>query len=148
MLLVRHNIVANTDNCIQDDTNILNALPCVDAVDHYSAKLCSEISVIRKYDLLYEKPSYSDHDYCDVPNRITFSSYKEAAVAYMAGYVVWYPESSPTTIHRLESSPTGKFAAWKIHRSAIRRKENSPILQLIADDLFIKNHETWKTFTH
>ena len=57
-------------------------------------------------------------------------------------------ESSPTTIHRLESSPTGKFAAWKIHRSAIRRKENSPILQLIADDLFIKNHETWKTFTH
>ena len=58
------------------------------AADHYLAKLCSEISVMRKYDLLYEKPSFTDHDYCDVPNIITLSSYKEAAVAYMAEYVV------------------------------------------------------------
>jgi hypothetical protein len=66
------------------------------------------------------QPAADDHDYCDVSNAMKLSEYKEAAISYIAGYVV-------------------KMVEKKIHcpqclAALITSKENIP-------DLFV----TWKT---
>ena len=33
-------------------------------------------------------PSEEDHDYADIPNMTELSEYKQAAISYMAGFVV------------------------------------------------------------
>lgn len=47
-----------------------------------------DMSVARMYDLQPRKPLAADHDYADMPNKTVLSQYKQAVIAYMAGYVV------------------------------------------------------------
>ncbi len=44
-------------------------------------------ALIRKYDLQERVPEQSDHDYCDLPNVVSISEYKEAAISYIGGFV-------------------------------------------------------------
>lgn len=78
-LLMRHKIKFGTGNClVLDDTTILES----------STKTQSTVSVERKYDLLTREPVKSDHDYTDTPNIESVSEFKQAAINYIAGYVV------------------------------------------------------------
>jgi len=77
---MRHNIKNGTGNCIlRDTTTIL----------HVEPQSQSSISIAWKYDLiLQDSPVHDDHDYADVPNFEQVSEYKEAAINYIAGFVV------------------------------------------------------------
>ena len=82
-LLLRHELQAPsttpTGNCSALDDTINN-------VNNIGV---AEISIIRRYDLQARlEPQQTDHDYEDVPNFNYLSNYKEAAVGYIAGYVV------------------------------------------------------------
>ena len=46
------------------------------------------VVIARRYDMIPREPAASDHDYVDVPNMPVLSTYKEAVVEYIAGYVV------------------------------------------------------------
>ena len=46
------------------------------------------MAIARRYDLGLRQPAATDHDYCDFSNAIELSEYKEAAISYIAGYVV------------------------------------------------------------
>ena len=48
----------------------------------------SGVALARRYDLELRMPSEQDHDHADVPNVSELSEYKEAAISYIAGYVV------------------------------------------------------------
>jgi len=82
-LLIRHNVKNGMGNCIlRDSTVVLNVTPT--AIGSPTA-----INLARKYDLIVrDHPIESDHDYADIPNFETISEYKEAAVSYIAGFVV------------------------------------------------------------
>ena len=78
-LLMRHDIHNGDGNCtIIDNTKILQV----------SNVTQSAVSIARKYDMLTREPISNDHDYADIPNFESLSLYKEAAVNYIAGYVV------------------------------------------------------------
>ena len=77
-LLMRHHVKNGTGNClVRDDTTVLPI-----------AQPQSTIDLTRKYDLLTRTPLTSEHDYADIPNFETVSPYKDAAISYIAGYVV------------------------------------------------------------
>ena len=44
-------------------------------------------ALIRKYDLQERVPMQSENDYCDLPNVVRISEYKEAVISYIAGFV-------------------------------------------------------------
>ncbi len=58
-----------------DDTNILGATPAA-------------VNTMRRFDLKPVEPPQSDHDYPLCPNVEAVSEYKEAAISYIAGFVV------------------------------------------------------------
>ena len=81
-LLMRHNVQGGLGNCtVLDNTTLLPA-SSIAGSDSYN------VSVYRLYDLKCREPLESDHDYAVVPNVCDLSQYKQAAVAYIAGYVV------------------------------------------------------------
>ena len=78
-LLMRHNIKNGNGNCsIMDNTSILTIQNVTQ----------STVSLARRYDLVNRPPVETDHDYADTPNYEEISKYKEAAVSYIAGFVV------------------------------------------------------------
>ena len=119
-LLMRHNIEGGHGNCTpQDDTEILNSVQDQHEINSVPTGI-SDVAIARRYDLELRQPAADDHDYCDVSNAMELSEYKEAAISYIAGYVV-------------------KMVEKKIHcpqclAALITSKENIP-------DLFV----TWKT---
>ena len=87
-LLMRHNIKGGRGNCTpQDDTEILSSVKDQHDIDSQPTGI-SDVAIARRYDLELREPAAADHDYCDVPNAIELSEYKEAAISYIAGYVV------------------------------------------------------------
>ena len=87
-LMMRHNIEGGRGNCTpQDDTKILNSIQDQCEINSVSTGI-SDVAIARRYDLELSQPADSDHDYCDVSNAIELSEYKEAAISYIAGYVV------------------------------------------------------------
>ncbi len=55
----------------------------------------SDVAIARRYDLELRQPAATGHDYCDISNAIELSEYKEAAISYIAGYVVKMVEKNP-----------------------------------------------------
>ena len=87
-LLMGHQIEGGHGNCIvQDTTSILNAVEDRCSI-HEVQTGTSDVALARRYDLELRMPSEQDHDYADVPNVSELSEYKEAAISYIAGYVV------------------------------------------------------------
>ena len=76
---MRHDIQNGEGNCsIIENTKILH----VSNINQWS------VSIARKYDILTREPAEDDHDYADIPNFDSLSLFKEAAINYIAGYVV------------------------------------------------------------
>ena len=87
-LLMRHNIEGGRGNCTpQDDTEILNSVQDQHEINSVHTGI-SDVAIARRYDLEMRQPAADDHDYCDVSNAMELSEYKEAAISYIAGYVV------------------------------------------------------------
>ena len=84
-MLVRHEISSSSGNCrVLDFTSVLHV-----SESNTCHQLDQENEVIaRCYDMIPREPAASDHDYADVPNMPVLSTYKEAVVEYIAGYVV------------------------------------------------------------
>ena len=84
-MLVRHEISSSGGNCrILDFTSVLHV-----SDSNTCHQLHQENAVIaRGYDMIPREPAASDHDYVDVPNMPVLSTFKEAVVEYIAGYVV------------------------------------------------------------
>ena len=84
-LLMRHNIKGGRGNCTpQDDTQILSRVKDQSIINSQTTRI-SEVAIAKRYDLELREPDSFDHDYCDVPNAIELSEYKEAAISYIAG---------------------------------------------------------------
>ena len=64
-------------------------------------------------------PAADDHDYCDVSNALELSEYKEAAISYIAGYVVRMVEKKIHCPQCIAALTTNKesipdlFVTWK-----------------------------------
>ena len=87
-LLMRHQIEGCHGNCIvQNKTSILNAVDDGCSI-HEVQTGTLDVALARRYDLELRMPSEQDHDYADVPNVSELSEYREAAISYIAGYVV------------------------------------------------------------
>ena len=85
---MRHQIEGGHGNCIiQDKTSILNAVEDGCSI-HEVQTGTSDVALARRYDLELRMSSEQDHDYEDVSNVSELSEYKEAAISYIAGYVV------------------------------------------------------------
>ena len=117
-LLMRHNIEGGRGNCSpQDDTEILNGVK--DQCDMNNSQPATDVAIARRYDLELREPVASDHDYCDVPNSIVLSDYKEAVISYVAGFVVKMVEKKIHCMKCLAALKTTKenipdlFVAWK-----------------------------------
>ncbi|CAB3990496.1 Hypothetical predicted protein [Paramuricea clavata] len=97
-LLLRHEVSASGNCTALDATNILHAVKDTTIINHVNADIdVSDITTIRRYDLNVRlEPQQTDHDYVDAPNFNYLSSYKEAAVGYIAGYVVRMVKRSVT----------------------------------------------------
>ncbi|KAJ4948187.1 hypothetical protein JOQ06_019724 [Pogonophryne albipinna] len=75
-LLVKLQVRTGTGNCIlRDNTSILGATPAA-------------ANTLRRYDLKPVEHAESEHDYHLCPNVDAVSEYKEAAINYIAGFVV------------------------------------------------------------
>ena len=105
-LLMRHNIEGGCRNCSpQDDTEQLSP--------------AADVAIAPRYDLELREPVANDHDYCDVPNSIVLSDYKEAVISYVAGFVVKMVEKKIHCMKCLAALKTTKenipdlFVAWK-----------------------------------
>lgn len=71
-----------------DNTNILHAVRDDITLNNTSNDIV-DISTIRRYDLeVRPAPVLNDHDYTDAPNFNSLSSFKTAAVGYIAGFAV------------------------------------------------------------
>ena len=82
---MRHNIKAGRGNCTpQDNTEILSSVKDQHEIDSQPTGI-SDVAIARRYDLELREPAATDDDYCDVPNAIELSEYKEAAILYIAG---------------------------------------------------------------
>ena len=117
-LLMRHNIEGGRGNCSpQDDTEILNGVN--DQCEMNNSQLATDVAIARRYDLELREPVANDHDYCDVPNSIVLSDYKEAVISYVAGFVVKMVEKKIHCMKCLVALKTTKenipdlFVAWK-----------------------------------
>lgn len=85
-LLMRHNIQC-TGNCTPiDNTTILNVYDGGASEGGPADTL--HIKDAERLNIIDNSPSHHDHDYVDVPNISHLSEYKEAAIGYIAGYVV------------------------------------------------------------
>ena len=97
-LLLRYEVSASGNCTALDATNILHAVKDTTTINHVNADIdVSDITTIRRYDLNVRlEPQQTDHDYVDAPNFNYLSAYKEAAVGYIAGYVVRMVKQSVT----------------------------------------------------
>ena len=87
-LLMRHQIKGDHGNCLpHDGTSLLTAVTDSCVVDGLQTSL-SDVAISRRYDLELRAPADNVHDYTDAPNIVQLSDYKEAAVSYIAGFVV------------------------------------------------------------
>eukprot|EP00795_Rhopilema_esculentum_P005625 gene5625-biopygen7467 len=85
-LLMRSSIGGGKGNCQQrDPTAILQTFGDTCNVDEEDISICNA-SLIWKYDLQDRAPLQSDHDYGDMPNIVSLSEYKVAAISCIAGY--------------------------------------------------------------
>ena len=118
-LLMRHNIKGGRGNCsAQDETEILNSV--TDQLDINSAPNgISELAIARRYDMQVRESESSDDDYCDIPNVVELYEYKEAAISYIAGYVVRMVEKKIHCMECIAALTTTKekipdlFVTWK-----------------------------------
>ena len=84
---MRHNIEGGRGNCPpQDDTELLNSVQDQHEINSVPTGI-SDMAIAGRYDLEMRQSAADDHD-CDVSNAIELSEYKEAAISYIAGYVV------------------------------------------------------------
>ncbi len=116
---MRHNIEGGRGNCSpQDDTEILSSVQDQCEIDSQSTGI-SDVAIARRYDLELREPVATDHDYCDVSNAIVLSEYKEAAISYIAGYVVRMVEKKihcmecKTALTTTKESLPDLFVTWK-----------------------------------
>ncbi len=85
----------------------------------------SAIAIARRYDLELRQPAATDHDYCDVSNAMELSEYKEAAISYIAGYVVRMVEKKIHCMQCITALTTTKesipdlFVTWKTNGGLI-----------------------------
>ena len=87
-LLMRHHIKGGHGNCIaQDNTDILIAVTDQCNINSFQTGI-SDLVIARRYDLELRAPADNVHDYADAPNVSELSEYKEAAISYIAGFVV------------------------------------------------------------
>ena len=101
-LMMRHNIEGGRGNCTpQDDTEILNSVQDQCEINSLPTGV-SDVAIARRYDLELRQPVATDHDYCDVSNAIELPEYKEAAISYIAGYVVRMVEKKFTVRSALQ----------------------------------------------
>ena len=105
---MRHNIEGGRGNCTpQDDTEILNSLKDQCEINSQPTGI-SDVAIARRYDL--------EAAGC---NAIELSEYKEAAISYIAGYVVRMMEKKihcPQCIAALTTSKESVpdlFVTWK-----------------------------------
>ncbi|CAB4037339.1 THAP domain-containing 9, partial, partial [Paramuricea clavata] len=118
-LLMRHNIEGGRGNCTpQDDTEILNSVQDQHEINSVPTGI-SDVAIARRYDLEMRQPAADDHNYCDVSNAMELSEYKEAAISYIAGYVVKMVEKKIHCPQCLAVLTTNKesipdlFVTWK-----------------------------------
>jgi hypothetical protein len=118
-LLMRHNIEGGRGNCTpQDDTEILNSVQDQHEINSLPTGI-SDVAIARRYDLALRPPAADDHDYCDVSNAMKLSEYKEAAISYIAGYVVKMVEKKIHCPQCVAALTTNKesipdlFVTWK-----------------------------------
>ena len=87
-LLPRHEVKAAGNCNVLDNTSILYAVKDSAAVRKVRTDV-ADISTICRYDLeIRQTPIRNDHDYIDAPNFNHLSTYKVAAVDYIACYVL------------------------------------------------------------
>ena len=72
----------------------------------------SEISIIRKYDISDRNPNNSDHDYVDAPNIQNLTDFKEAAISYVAGYVLKMVKQKISCADCIESLGSKKYSVF------------------------------------
>ncbi|CAB4041035.1 THAP domain-containing 9, partial, partial [Paramuricea clavata] len=118
-LMMRHNIEGGRGNCTpQDDTEILNSVQDQHEINSLPTGI-SDVAIARRYDLTLRPPAADDHDYCDVSNAMELSEYKEAAISYIAGYVVRMVEKKIHCPQCIAALTTNKenipdlFVTWK-----------------------------------
>ena len=116
-LLMRHMIEGGDGNCkAQDDTKILNNIEDQYNVNSVQTSLI-DMQNIRRYDLEpREVPQASDHDYCDIPNIVMVTEYKEAVISYIAGFVAKKAVNKiacPSCVDALTTNNLTAFVTWK-----------------------------------
>ena len=136
-LLMRHNIKGGRGNCIaQDETEILNSVKDQCEINSSPTGI-SDVAIARRYDMELRQPESGDHDYCDVPNVVELSEYKEAAISYIAGYVVRMVEKKIHCMECIAALTTTReeipdlFVTWKTNGGL---KLPSPGLQKICQE--------------
>ena len=129
-LLMRHNVQGGLGNCIVLDNT--THLPASSLAADITATDSYEVAVCRLYDLKSREPLASEHDYADVPNVFDLSEYKQAAVAYIAGYVVRMARKqiaclqcqsamiNPDTVTALEVNIGSLFVKFKDHGGLVK----------------------------
>ena len=88
-LLMRHNIKGGRGNCTpQDDTEILSSVKDQHEID--SLDPLEFLMLLSQEGMIWSCESQLQliTIHCDIPNVIELSEYKEAAISYIAGYVV------------------------------------------------------------
>ena len=116
-LLMRHMIEGGDGNCTaQDKTKILDNIEDQCTFNSVQTSLI-DMQNIRRYDLEpREVPQATDHDYCDIPNIIMVSEYKEAVISYIAGFVAKKAVNKigcPSCVAALTTDHLTAFVAWK-----------------------------------
>ena len=86
-LLMRHSIKA-TGNCIERDETYIIGIIRDSSTESGEVVSCGAINIARKYEMIDRPTCIAEHIYSEMPHVVRHSEYKEAAVAYIAGYVV------------------------------------------------------------
>ncbi|KAG5264201.1 hypothetical protein AALO_G00273280 [Alosa alosa] len=86
-LLVRHQVKAGTGNCLlRDNTEVLNSTPAT-------------VNIARRADVELVEVNFSDDDIPDLPDVDSLSEFKEAAINYIAGFIVKKMKAKITCLH-------------------------------------------------
>ena len=131
-LLLRHEVSA-TGNCTAlDNTRILHAVKDTTTINQVNNVGVADISIIRRYDLQARlEPQQLDHDYDDAPNFNYLSTYKEAAVGYIASFVVRMVKrtvSCETCIDAL----TEKGSKEASYNALVRHKNHGGLIEALT----------------
>ncbi|KAL1265024.1 hypothetical protein QQF64_003051 [Cirrhinus molitorella] len=104
-LLVRHHMKTGTGNCLlRDSTYILNSTP-------------ASVNVARRLEVQLVEVSVSEDDTApDLPGVCSLSEYKEAAISYIAGFVMKKMKEKITCLPCSQALPTDGAAHDFIHQ--------------------------------